>query len=63
MGFTSTRIDPNLLMKPLSTHLEYDYISTSVDNFIIVTKQHLLYLEMLASKFNPRNITDSPKFF
>ena len=50
-------------MKPSSTHSGYDHIGTFVDDLIVVAKQPLLNLEILASKLNLRNITDSPKFF
>ena len=63
MGFTPTRADPDLWIKPSSAHSSYDYIGTFVNDLIIVAQQPLTYLETLVSRFNLRNITDLPKFF
>ena len=63
MGFTPTHADPDLWMKASSDHSGYDHVCAFVDDLIVVKKQPLPHLEMLASKFNLRKITDSSNFF
>lgn len=50
-------------MKKLENHIQYDYITTFVDDLIVVAPEPLQYLNTLATKFNLRNATDKPDFF
>ena len=40
-----------------------DHIRAFVDDLIVVAKEPLQHLEVLASKFKLRNVADSPEFF
>ena len=63
MGFNPSRADPDMWTKESPHHNGHDCIATFVDDLIVVAKEPLQYLEVLANKLKLRDITDCPKFF
>ena len=63
MRFSLSRADPDLWMKSSSHHAGFDFIGTFLDDLIAVATEPLQCLEVLASKFNIRNVSDCPDFF
>ena len=59
----SSRVGPDLWIKPFRAHSGCDCTDTLVDDLIEVTKQMLQHLEMMASKLNLRIMIDSQNFF
>ncbi len=47
LGFTPTRFDPNVWIKRRNDGKGYDYISTFVDDFLILAKEPKNYMDQL----------------
>ena len=63
MGFTPSRADPNLRVRPSPHHDGYNFIVTFVDDLTVVAKNTLHHLDTLASKYHLRNVVGAPDFF
>ena len=63
MDFKPNRSDPDLWIKESEDGKNYEYITTYVDDIIIVADKPMKYLEIIKSKFPIRNIEEMPEHY
>ncbi len=63
MGFTSSRADQDLWLRPSDDYQGYDYIATHVDDLIIAAKHPSKYMDDIEQEFSIRNKSHSPSYY
>jgi hypothetical protein len=63
MGFTCSRADQDLWLRPSDDYEGYDYIATHVDDLIIAAKKPAVYMNQIEQEFLIRNKADSPSYY
>ena len=63
MGVKPTRADPDLRIKESEDKSKYKYMTTYVDDIIIVANNPMKYLNKLTNIFLIKNIELAPEFY